>query len=170
MRHTFLRGGLDLRAKKPLPSFIQVEENEWKAFLEELSQLEKKYKLLFNMLDMDESRLQGLAAPEKKEVEREEASGQVSMKSSEKRQAGEVKVGFLSQLKTKLEHARPGILSRPQTYATYASCSRCGFQIVQPTRFCQRCGAAFGKMLCSCGRELDEGDKFCDRCGRVLRG
>jgi len=137
-----------------LDSFIQVDKNDWKAFLEELSQLEKKYKLLLNMLDMDESRLQGLAAPEKKEVEREEASGQVSMKSPEKRQAGEVKVGFLSRLKTKLEHARPGILSRPQTYA---SCSRCGSQIVQPTRFCQRCDAAFGKMLCSCGRELGAG-------------
>jgi len=157
-----------------LDSFIQVEENEWKAFLDELSQFEKKYKLLLNKLDMDESRRQASATAEQKGAQSVDALEQVPLKSSERPQTGQVRAGFLSQLKTKLESAgesltavsvRPTLLSKPQAFA---SCSRCGFQIVQPTRFCQRCGADFGKLLCSCGRELVLGDKFCDRCGRAL--
>lgn len=126
------------------------------------------------MLDMDESRLQALATPEQRKVESVEASRQESVKNPEKHQAEQVKMGFVSRLKTKLEHVgnastgtgiRQGILNKSQAFA---SCSRCGFQILQPTRFCQRCGADFGKLLCSCGRELGAGDKFCDRCGRTL--
>ena len=159
-----------------MDSFIQVDKNEWKDFLEELSRFEKKYRLLLNMLDVDETRLQALDTPEKKDVVSEEASRQVSVKSPEKPPAGEVRGSFLSRLKTKLEPpggswtrtiARPGPLSKQQPLA---ACSRCGFQIVQATRFCQHCGADYGKWVCSCGRELGSEDKFCDRCGRECRG
>ncbi len=170
MRHTFLRVGLDLHAKKPLDSFIQVEETEWKAFLEELSHFEKKYRLLLNILDMDESRLQALATSEKKAVQSEKASRQLSMKIPEVRPVGEVKGGFLNRLKSKLELAsssstgmRPGILSKQQPVA---ACSRCGSQIVRSTRYCQGCGADFGGLVCVCGRPLTAADRFCDRCGR----
>ena len=150
-----------------MDSFIQIDKNEWKAFLEELSEFEKKYERLLNMLDLTESRLDALKTPEKKEVEGEEAP-QVSVKSPEKVEGGEAKGGYLSRLKAKIEplgrrSTRPGIPSMPQAYA---SCSRCGFQIVRATRFCQRCGADFGRVVCSCGRELGSEDRFCDRCGR----
>jgi hypothetical protein len=147
-----------------LDSFIQVNKNEWETFLQELSEFEKKYERLLNMLDLAESRVEAL----KKEVGSEEALRQVSVKSPEKLVGGEAKGGYLSRLEAKLEalgrrSTRPAILGIPQGY-TY--CSRCGFQIMWATRFCQRCGADFGKVVCSCGRELGPGDRFCDRCGR----
>ena len=152
-----------------MDSFIQVDKNEWKAFLEDLSELERKYKLLLNKLDMDESRLQALRTREK-EAGSDEALRQVPLQSPGA--GGEVKGGFLIWLKTKLQppagssmgrSTQPGMLSKPQGYA---ACSRCGFQIGRPARFCQRCGADFGKLMCPCGRELGSGDRFCDRCGR----
>ena len=160
-----------------MASFVQVDENEWNAFLEDLSQFEKKYQHLLQMLDETESKLQALTDPEKKEKKElgsDETSRQVTAKSPEKKVGGEVKDSFLNRLKTKLEplsrsstgrNTRLGILDKPQVYA---ACSRCGSQIVRATKFCQRCGADFGKMVCSCGHELDVGDKFCDRCGRAV--
>jgi len=159
-----------------LDASIQVDKNEWKAFLEDLSELEKKYELLLSMLDMAEGRQAALSAPEEKKMGIDEASRQVSMEHSKKVLGGEAKRGFLSRLNAKL--ARPGsssmargtqrgILGKPQAYA---SCSRCGFMIVRPTRFCPRCSADFGKLVCSCGRELSSADRFCDRCGRQVRG
>ena len=157
-----------------MDSFIQVDKSEWEAFLEDLSELERKYKLLLNKLDMNESRLDALKTPEKKEVGSEEASRQVAVKSAEEGRAGKVKGGFLSLLKTKLEPQAGRSMGRgtrlggrPQSCV---ACSRCGFGIVRATRFCQRCGADFGKMVCSCGRELGFEDRFCDRCGREVGG
>jgi hypothetical protein len=153
-----------------LDSFIQVDKSEWEAFLEDLSELERKYKLLLNKLDTDESRLGALKTPEKKEGGAE-AFRQVPKSPGV---GGEVKGGFLSRLKAKLEprrgssmgrDARPGMLGKPQGYAV---CSRCGFRLVRAARFCQCCGADFGKMVCSCGRELGSVDRFCDRCGREV--
>ena len=153
--------------KNALDSFIQIDKNEWKAFLEELSEFEKKYKLLLNKLDMNENRLDALKTPEKKEAESEEASRQLSAKNPEKLDGGEGEGGFPSRLKTSLEPpARRGGLWIPGKRQPVAFCTRCGFQIVRTTRFCQRCGADFGKVVCFCGRELSSGDKFCDRCGR----
>lgn len=151
-----------------MDSFIQIDKNEWKAFLEELSEFEKKYERVLNMLDVTESRLDALKTPENKEGGGEEALRQVSLKSPEKAVGAEAKGGYLGRLKAKLEplgrgSTRPGMPGMPQAYA---ACSRCGFQIVRATRFCQRCGADFGKVVCSCGRELGSGDRFCDRCGR----
>jgi hypothetical protein len=157
-----------------LNSFIQVDKSEWEAFLEDLSELERKYKLLMNKLDMDARKLQTLTTPEKnekKDVGSDDASRQVSMKSPEEGKAGEVKGGFLSRLKATLVSLEGstgritplGSLRKPQGYA---SCSRCGFRLVRAARFCQRCGGDFGKTVCCCGRELGAGDRFCDRCGR----
>ena len=154
---------------------IQVDKNEWKAFLEDLSELEKKYELLLSMLDVAEGRRAALSAPEEKEAGISEASRQVSMEHPEKGVGEEAKPGFLSRLNAKLARpsgsmgrsTRRGILGKPQAYA---SCSRCGFMIVRPTRFCPRCSADFGKLVCSCGRELSSADRFCDRCGRQVGG
>lgn len=82
-----------------MDSFIQVDENEWKAFLEDLSQFEKKYQRLLSRLDTAESRLQTLTAPEKKVV----GSENVLPPGPEKGAGVEVKGSFLSRLKTKLE-------------------------------------------------------------------
>ncbi len=153
-----------------MDSFIQVDKSEWEAFLEDLSELERKNKLLLNKLDTDESRLGALRTPEKKEdgteaLRRVPRSPEVG---------GEAKSSFLSRLKAKLEPragssmwrgVRPGMQGKPQGYA---ACSRCGFRLVRACRFCQRCGGDFGKMVCSCGRELGSGDRFCDRCGRAV--
>ena len=157
-----------------MDSFIQVDKSEWEAFLEDLSQLERKYTLLLNKLDMDENRLDALKTSEKKAADAETLR-QLS-KSSEKGMGGDVKGGFLSRLKTKLEpltgssmgrSARPGMPGNPQGYA---ACSRCGFRLVRACRFCERCDADFGTTVCSCGRGLSSGDRFCDRCGREVGG
>ena len=152
-----------------MDSFIQIDKKEWEVFLDELSEFEKKYKLLLNKLDMNENRLDALNTPEKKKAESEEASRQLPAKNPEKLVGGEGKGGFLSRLKSRVEppakRDRLGIVGKRQPVPF---CSRCGFQIVRTTRFCQRCGADFGKMVCSCGRELGSEDKFCDRCGREV--
>jgi hypothetical protein len=104
----------------------------------------------------------------------EVAARQVSVKVPEKAVGGVGVGGFLSRLKSGLEapgsslmgtSARRGIPRKPQGYA---SCRRCGLPIVRATRFCQSCGADFGKVVCSCGRELGSGNRFCDRCGRKV--
>ncbi|HXZ90641.1 MAG TPA: zinc ribbon domain-containing protein [Candidatus Dormibacteraeota bacterium] len=145
----------------------QVDKSEWKAFLEDLSEFEKKYKLLLNRLDTAEGKLRGSGTPEEKVDQGNEASPQASGESTEKEKevTGEVEGGFLSRLETRLKRAS-GPRSTPPGNLGYATCSRCGFQIVRATRFCQRCGADFGKVVCSCGRGLGSGDRFCDRCGR----
>ena len=166
-RHTFLRVVPDIREKKVLDASTQVDKSEWKAFLEDLSEFEKKYKLLLNRLDTAEGKLRRSETPEEKVEQGNEASPQASGESTEKEKevTGEAKGGFLSRLETRLKRASATKGNRLGNLG-YATCSRCGFQILRATRFCQRCGADFGKMVCSCGRELGSGDRFCDRCGR----
>jgi len=166
-RHTFLRVVPDIREKKVLDASTQVDKSEWKAFLGDLSEFEKKYKLLLNRLDTAEGKLRVSGTSEKKVEEGREASPQPSEESAdkEKEESREAKGGFLSRLETRLKRASTTKGNRLGNLG-YATCSRCGFQIVRATRFCQRCGADFGKMVCSCGRELGFGDRFCDRCGR----
>jgi hypothetical protein len=116
-------------------------------------------------VETTESRLDALNPPEKKEERTEVAAPQVSMTRTEKGVGRVGGGGFLSRLRTRLEFARRGIPTKPQGYA---SCRRCGLPIVRATRFCQSCGADFGRMVCSCGRELGSGNRFCDRCGRKV--
>jgi predicted nucleic acid-binding Zn-ribbon protein len=61
------------REKKPLESVLQVNRNEWQAFLEEFSELTKNYELLLSKLDLAQTRIQG----------QEERSKQLAGKSSE---------------------------------------------------------------------------------------
>jgi predicted MFS family arabinose efflux permease len=125
-------------------------------------------------VEMTQSRLDALNPPEKKAERSEVAEREVSMKSPEKGVGGVGGGGFLNRLKTRLQRpasssmgtsARRGIPTKPQGYA---SCRRCGLPIVRATRFCQSCGADFGRVVCSCGRELGSGNRFCDRCGRKV--
>ena len=170
-RHTFLRVNPDIREKKVLDASTRVDKSEWKAFLDDLSEFEKKYKLLLNRLDTAEGRLRASEMPEKKAEQGNEGLPQASGESAgkEKEEGGEAKGGFLSRLKTRLKTAS-AMRSTQLGNLGYATCSRCGFQIVRATRFCQRCGADFGKLVCSCGRGLGSGDRFCDRCGRGVGG
>ena len=69
----------------------------------ELSEFEKKYKLLLNKLDMNENRLDALKTPEKKEAESEEASRRLYAKNPEKLDGGQGEGRFPSRLKTTLE-------------------------------------------------------------------
>jgi len=79
----------------------------------ELSEFEKKYKLLLNKLDMNENRLDALKTPEKKEAESEEASRRLSAKNPEKLDGGQGEGRFPSRLKTTLEpHHSPDQLDR----------------------------------------------------------
>jgi ribosomal protein L40E len=47
-------------SETPSGSFIQVDENEWKALLEELAKFQKKYELILSKLDGAENRLREL--------------------------------------------------------------------------------------------------------------
>ena len=153
-----------------MDSFIQVDKNEWEAFLEDFSQFEEKYRLLLSALDDAESRLQALKKPTD-QVEASEALQQASMERTVERTAEETSGSFLSRLKTKLESLGnpPTMAGGQQSIASpprgQPACSRCGFKITRATRFCPRCNADFGRVVCSCGRELASGDRFCDHCG-----
>jgi len=150
-----------------LDSLIQVDKNEWKAFLEDLSQFEQKYRLLLSALDDAENRLRALEKPEA-QVEGSEALRQASMERPVQRTAEQPAESLLTRFKTKLESlGNPTTASRPSRQPT---CSRCGFKITRATRSCPRCGADFGRVVCSCGRELADGDRFCDGCGVRYEG
>jgi len=146
-----------------LDSFVQIEKGEWEAFLHELSEFEKRYELLLIRLDRAENTLRTLSEPEK-ENRTSETVGQTPSEDSRKGMILESANSFLSGLNAKLQpRGSTSILSLPHNQT---SCARCGFKIPRASRFCTRCGADFGKWVCSCGRELLPGDKFCDRCGR----
>jgi hypothetical protein len=155
-------------------TLIQVDKQEWDAFLEKLSELEKKYQVVLGELDTAQNKLRALDKAQKqqegKPIPPPTESGEGSPRLSA---TGQKKPGFLTQLKTELQSLQIPLSSRtargqlnPNAPPNYASCSRCGGKIMHATRFCERCGADFGKTVCSCGRELSNGDKFCDHCGR----
>ena len=53
------------------------------------------------------------------------------------------------------------------------TCSQCGYENPEGTKFCQECGNKLGmtKMVCpSCGQENSLGTKFCGGCGTRLEG
>jgi len=141
-------------------SSVQLDKKEWEAFLEKLSELEKKYMLVLRELDETRRRLHALEATPKPE-------GQGTVE-----QAAPLKEEVAPQRK---ESAESSVLDKPtgkveslQTRSPISAawCSRCGYRISQPTRLCVHCGADFGKIVCSCGRDLPERVSFCDHCGR----
>jgi len=141
-------------------SSIQLDKKEWEAFLEKLSELEKKYMLVLRELDETRGKLQALEAapkPKKQDSIEQAAPPKVEGAPYGKESA---KPSILDRLTSKLESLQT------RSLIPAASCSRCGYRISQPTRSCVHCGADFGKMVCSCGRELPERVKFCDHCGR----
>lgn len=54
--------------------------------------------------------------------------------------------------------------------ASNLRCGNCGYGIMRPSAFCERCGVPFGGLFCRCGRELAPNDKFCDSCGQRILG
>jgi len=157
-------------------SLVQVDKQEWDAFLEKLSELEKKYQLVLRELDAAKSKLRTLDDSERQQQGKTIPTAPESAEAPPKSTAtGPKKPGFLTKLRTGLKSLQIPPSPRagrsplnPNAPPNYASCSRCGGKIMHATRFCERCGADFGKTVCSCGRELSSSDKFCDHCGRPV--
>jgi len=145
-----------------LNSFSQVNKSEWEAFLQDLSDLQKRFELLLTRLDDAERRLQRSNNPEQeKPVSKAEEPARPA--DFQTKMSGGKGSGFMSRLAAKLQLRGSSSIMR---LSYEASCSRCGRKLIQPGRYCARCGADFGRILCSCGRDLSSEDKFCDRCGR----
>ena len=143
-------------------SSVELDKEEWEAFLEKLSELEKKYMSVLRELDETRSRLHTLErAPNQKEQSTTRQAKVEEAKVPEQR-TKPAELNALQRLRNKLQSLQT--LYRPQN----ASCSRCGYRINYSTRFCAHCGADFGGWTCACGRTLSGADKFCDRCGRPV--
>jgi hypothetical protein len=154
-----------------LDSTVQLDKKEWEAFLEKLSELEKKYQAVLRELDEAHSKLQAL----EKSPSQEKKGPPTPPTPAEEQQptsstTAPKKTGLLTVLKTKLQTLRipppAGWYLDPNAPPNYASCSRCRAKIMHAARFCDRCGANFGMFVCSCGRRLSESAGFCDHCGR----
>jgi len=147
---------------------VELDKKEWEAFLAKLAELEKKYLLVLQALDKANSRLRTLDQTTNQQPSAPPTS---PAQQAEQKTKDTPHPSLLTRLKLKLQ--APSLLNQAAYVwgrrESMASCSRCGQKIPNPTRFCQYCGAEFGKMICSCGRDLVEGGKFCDRCGRPLQ-
>lgn len=157
-----------------MDQLIQVDKKEWEEFLERLSELEKKYQLVLRELDTAHSRLQALDVSQRQVEEKPLSQATSAMEEKTAYATKEQgKTGFLAKLRSELRPLRryptlpsPPSPLNPNAPPNYASCSRCGSKILYATRFCDRCGANFGRWVCSCGHGLPESARFCDHCGR----
>ena len=152
-------------------SSVELDKEEWEAFLGKLSELEKKYMSVLRELDETRSRLHSLeSAPNPKE---QSTTKQATVEASKppERAPKTPQLSILQRLENKLQSLQTIPTSRssqgsPTPNRTQnASCSRCGHRINYSTRFCAHCGADFGGWICACGQTLSGTDKFCDRCG-----
>lgn len=147
------------------------ENKEWKTLLEELSELEKKYRAVLQELDETRRQLQAQnKQPSEQHIVQQSSPAPPQPKPSPTTAS---KSGLLSRMKISLQNIQAGPATAPsQPLPTtserqyFAVCSRCQSRIIHATRFCENCGADFGGLVCSCGRGLDGQAKFCDRCGR----
>ena len=163
---------------------LQVDKEEWEAFLSEFSKLAKNCELIVSKLEEAQAQIrmlneqnealrreargmvgfptgQGAAEPVESELE-EIRQGEPIRKFSEPEPAGKLKRGFLESVRFRLSR-----LPRGQR-DSYVYCRRCGYQIKKASRFCSGCGVDFGAFICLCGRDVSRGDRFCDRCGRKV--
>lgn len=158
-----------------MSSLMQVDRKEWEEFLGKLSELEEKYRLVLQELDTARGRLQALDSLPKQGKENT-SSPTVSPPAEKQPTQGKPrhqKAGFVTQLKTELRSLQisPTVpidrsLMNSKTPRNYAYCSRCAGKIIRATRFCNHCGADFGKWMCSCGHELSDSLTYCKHCGR----
>jgi hypothetical protein len=154
-----------------LSSILQVDRAEWEAFLGKLSEFEMKYRLLLDKVDELQSKLEAEKKRSAADTEKSSDIAPISALSPPQLQLQQTRNKFLSRLENTLKTPRRPSAPIPQvpyTTQNVACCSNCGFRVASATRFCQRCGFDFGKLVCSCGRELSGSEKFCDRCGRAL--
>ena len=147
-------------------SFVQLDKKEWDSFLEKLSELESKYELVLRELDQARSRLEALD----KSLSRKEKHPLNPTAPTQSHPTQRTTLPKKPRLETKLQSPLTPPANQTLMDSTappnYASCSRCGSKIIRATRFCEVCGANFGKLVCSCGRALSESVRFCDHCGR----
>jgi len=175
-RHIFLRAGqTQFSEQSPLNSLLQVDKREWEAFLEKLSEFEKKYELLLGKMDAIQGRLQA----ERKRDEEDKSPGKTAhseasvafperqiertLRGTEDRSL----LGFGNKAKPR-NGSGQGISQTAIIAQKNPSCTNCGSPITRPARFCKLCGFSFGKLVCSCGRVPPESSRFCDGCGTRL--
>jgi len=156
-----------------LDSTVQLDKKEWEAFLEKLSELEKKYQLVLHELDEAHGKLQALDNPrdeQDKKPEKTESPTAPSQEETKRKTTEPKKLSFLAALENKLRSRRipPSGRNLMGAQPNHAFCSRCRNQVMHATRFCDHCGADFGGWICSCGRGLLESVRYCDRCGRKV--
>ena len=149
-------------------STLQIDRDEWDSFLEKLAEFEKKYNLLLSKIDAMQSGPSAAQQPVAQKADVPVASNVMP----EIRLPSPQREGLLSRLNRSL---KPSTSASARSIGSIyfqngAHCSRCSWQLTQPTRFCQQCGAGFGGVICPCGRQLQSSDKFCDHCGRVVLG
>ena len=152
-------------------AILQIDRAEWEAFLGKLSEFEKKYELLLDKMDELQSKLEAQEKGGKADIEKGSETSPYNTTPPPQHQVQQTRNSFLSRLENTLRASkRTGvpIPQAPYVAQNIACCSNCGFRIASATRFCERCGFDFGKLVCSCGRELSGSAKFCDRCGRAL--
>ena len=158
-----------LSKRNTMTQILPVNKTEWEAFLETLSEFEKKHSLLLNKIDTLQSKLQDEQSRVKNaridtaETSRNEIPPQPRI--------SVVRNNFPGVLDGKvraLNKPDPTVPKRPYVVQNNAYCSSCGYRIISATRACDRCGCNFNALVCSCGRELTGSEKFCDHCGRNL--
>ena len=159
-----------------MDSTVQLDKKEWDAFLEKLSELEKKYQLVLRELDEAHTKLQALSKSSSQEEKPSPIPTTPAGQQPAQKTTTPKKRGFLYALEMKLQSLRLPPTARlsplnPNAPSNYASCTRCRGTIIHAARFCERCGADFGKWVCSCGRNLEPSlasVRFCDYCGRSV--
>jgi len=151
-------------------SLMQIDSKAWEEFLEKLAELEKKYLQVLHELDTAQGRLQALEQEQHTEKPRKPtrttpAEQQVILGTTEPSKLG---------LTTRLETKSPSLQVSPtgpgwNLLNPNARCGQCGGIIMNATRFCERCGADFGKLTCACGEQVTGSVAFCDHCGRRVQ-
>ena len=150
----------------PLGSTLQIDRSEWESFLEKLAEFEKKYNLLLSKIDAMQTAPSTIQQPGPEKAEPSVVASVMSEIPVPSRQ----KESLLSRLNRSLKMPSPTAARSvgPVYFENGAHCSRCRWQLTQPTKYCHQCGTGFGAVICPCGRQLGPGDKFCDGCGRAV--
>jgi len=158
---------------------IQLDQKEWDAFLEQLSELEKKYLLVLRELDEARSKLQALIKSSHQTEQTLTGPAAPTIGQPSEKVGRGSKDHFMTRLKAKLGPPQPPstvVGDKGQTVqivktaqGSYASCGRCGYRLSHATNRCEGCGANFGRLVCSCGRDVPESGRFCDGCGRAVK-
>lgn len=150
---------------------VQLDKKEWEAFLEKLTELETKYLRVLRELDEAQARLNKFEnTPKNPQSETKEEATPKNVATQELTKRPQEKLAYQPRSMLARISAELSSLRNLSTLQRGAACSLCGHRITHVSRFCEKCGADFGKLTCVCGRDLTASDKFCDHCGRSTAG